>query len=947
MATLVSPGSLVTVTDESFGSGSGPGTVPLIILATSQDKLNASGDDIAVGTAAENAGKLYQLSSQRELLQTFGLPNFNSVGGSALHAHPTNEYGLLAAHSYLGIANRAYCVRADVDLAQLEPSDFAPYAPPPSGTYWLDPANVDVGLYEWHATRATWIKCEVLVHTGDTNEYGAPINSGDLNAYAFALVVGRNEGIDIHENQLWRKNVSVWQIINSDQDCGNPNLRGDGSQYMGCPDLQYKKVWPSKRRNGDPLVDGDLWINTTVATYEVSVYDETSGTFSTSALAKFATTTEANAFYGDALATAGTLILQYDAPTVTDAGDSADTLTKTEVDFQHAIKRHNGKIKNQFISTHEFPEPMTISFTITAAGVDVTEDDSPAVELYDVADAQEAADIINDAHGNAGVISASVVGGKLAITHRGGEDMVFTIYEGTLEGVVDGSLVSNWKPLSYVATESAPTGSLPDGTLWYSAAFEVDLLINNGEGSWINLPGALSIQPSAPDAPSVGDVWVDTDQLSVYPAIYTCTSASPVRWRLTDNSDQSTPFGIKFADARVAPTDSVGTGINNGGGSNPNLDRDAPDPLAYPEGMLLWNTRYSTRVVKEYKVGYDFGDANIEVEARADRWVLKSGTDFDGSLLTGLAAVKKVVVTAMAAVIVNNDAIRSEFVFYNLLAAPGYPELIDELVGLNIDKKELAFVIGDTPMTLKPDSTSMSEWASNANLAATNGDDGLITRNEYLGVYYPSGLATNLDGTEVVVPPSHMMLRVMAYNDQVAYQWYAPAGLQRGIVSNAVSVGYVDDEGEYVPTALGQGQRDILYLNDINPIKMDPNSGVVVWGQKTRSAIDTSAMSRVNVARLINYIRYQLDRIVQPFFFQPNDAKTRGSVKTIMDSFLSELVTLRGLTDFLVVCDSSNNSGARIDRNELWIDIAIVPTKAIEFIYIPVRIKATGSDLGA
>jgi phage tail sheath protein FI len=192
-----------------------------------------------------------------------------------------------------------------------------------------------------------------------------------------------------------------------------------------------------------------------------------------------------------------------------------------------------------------------------------------------------------------------------------------------------------------------------------------------------------------------------------------------------------------------------------------------------------------------------------------------------------------------------------------------------------------------------------------------------------------------------------MLLRTYAYNDQVSYPWFVPAGLQRGVINNAVSVGYIDDEGEFVPVALNQGQRDVLYLNDINPIKMDPNAGLVVWGQKTRYPIDSSARTRVNVARLINYISYRLEVIVQPYFFQPNDVKTRGSVKTNIDSFLGELVSLRGVTDFLVVCDSSNNTNSRIDRNELWIDIALVPTKAIEFIYIPVRIKSTGADLSA
>src|SRR5690606_17259039 len=138
MATLLSPGVSVDIIDESFYGSSGPGTVPLIFIATAEDKLDASGSAIAEGTRKENAGKLLLMTSQRELLQTFGLPNFYSVQGTARHGYELNEYGLLTAHSYLGVANRAYVIRADVDLAQLEPTDLPPVGEPANGTYWLD-----------------------------------------------------------------------------------------------------------------------------------------------------------------------------------------------------------------------------------------------------------------------------------------------------------------------------------------------------------------------------------------------------------------------------------------------------------------------------------------------------------------------------------------------------------------------------------------------------------------------------------------------------------------------------------------------------------------------------------------------------------------------------------------------------------------------------------------
>jgi len=186
-----------------------------------------------------------------------------------------------------------------------------------------------------------------------------------------------------------------------------------------------------------------------------------------------------------------------------------------------------------------------------------------------------------------------------------------------------------------------------------------------------------------------------------------------------------------------------------------------------------------------------------------------------------------------------------------------------------------------------------------------------------------------------------MALRTLILNDQVAFPWFAPAGTRRGGVTNATSSGYINSEGEFVPVALNTGQRDVLYSNSINPITFLSGSGLVVFGQKTR-ARNASALDRINVARLVVYMRVQLERLVKPYLFEPNDKITRDQVKAAADAFLLELVSLRGLYDFLSVCDESNNTPARIDRNELYLDIAIEPVKAIEFIYIPLRIKNTG-----
>jgi phage tail sheath protein FI len=113
-------------------------------------------------------------------------------------------------------------------------------------------------------------------------------------------------------------------------------------------------------------------------------------------------------------------------------------------------------------------------------------------------------------------------------------------------------------------------------------------------------------------------------------------------------------------------------------------------------------------------------------------------------------------------------------------------------------------------------------------------------------------------------------------------------------------------------------------------------------GQYTRDP-NSDALNRVNVARLVAYLRRQLARLAKPFLFEPNDSQTRNEIKASIENLLLELVGQRALYDFVVVCDTTNNTPTRIDLNELWVDIAIEPVKAVEFIYIPLRLLNTGA----
>jgi phage tail sheath protein FI len=328
------------------------------------------------------------------------------------------------------------------------------------------------------------------------------------------------------------------------------------------------------------------------------------------------------------------------------------------------------------------------------------------------------------------------------------------------------------------------------------------------------------------------------------------------------------------------------------------------------------------------------------------RWVTESGNQGDGSGSFGRKAQRKVIVQSLQAMLNSNDDIRDdESRIFNLMATPGYPELIGEMITLNYDRGLTAFVIGDTPARLEPNATSLNNWATNQALAPEDNDDGLVSRDEYFGIFYPWGFTSDNAGNNVVVPPSHMMLRTVALSDQVSFPWFAPAGTRRGGITNATATGFVDAEGEFVTVALNEGQRDTLYAQNVNPITFISGAGLVNFGQKTR-ARGSSALDRINVARLVIYLRSQLNQLAKPYIFEPNDKITRDEIKQAAESLMLELVGQRALYDFLVVCDESNNTPSRIDRNELYLDIAIEPVKAVEFIYIPLRLKNTGEISG-
>jgi hypothetical protein len=658
-----------------------------------------------------------------------------------------------------------------------------------------------------------------------------------------------------------------------------------------------------------------------------------------------------------------------------------DTLGATTATFKPYVKNVTGIVKiTGTTAGGSFTYDANDAFIMEVSVPGSTLTESATINLSSTTATSLVADIL--AAGLTNIAAAIETSGAVSISHLAGGTIKFTQTSGTplldaglttaanMQTITAGSvyLASPFTPLTYTYSTTAPYSNPADGTLWYyNSAIEVDIMVNDGSG-WVgyqnlaNDARGYDLTATDPLGPILaaskpttqvsgaqlqpGDLWIDTSDLENYPVIYRYTDVAGV-WELIDNTDQVSADGILFADARWGVdgtedpiVDTIPSIVDLA--SSDYIDSDCPDYQLYPRGTLLFNTRRSGYGVKRFESTYFADDLNPPAEVGT--WVSNSGVDQNLVPYFGHKAVRNVIVEAMKSAIESSTALREEQVQFNLICAPGYPELITNMITLNNDRKQTAFIIGDSPLTLNSASTQIEAWASNQNLAADNGINGLVSTSEYVGVFYPSGLGTDLGGESVVVPPSHMMLRTMIRSDNVSYPWFAPAGVRRGLIDNVSSIGYVDttDGNAFRSIGVTAGLRDVLYAQKVNPLTVLPGVGLVNYGQKTRAA-STSAMDRINVARLVCYLRKVLDEVARPFIFEPNDTITRNQVKQAFESVLNDVVAKRGIYDYLVVCDTTNNTPDRIDRNELYIDIAIEPVKAIEFIYIPVRLKNTGA----
>jgi phage tail sheath protein FI len=305
---------------------------------------------------------------------------------------------------------------------------------------------------------------------------------------------------------------------------------------------------------------------------------------------------------------------------------------------------------------------------------------------------------------------------------------------------------------------------------------------------------------------------------------------------------------------------------------------------------------------------------------------LAAGNKYYNDIVAGVANVQGLVAgdyTNMVALLANQDDYR-----FNVLLTPGlidsgaFASTVTSIISNTQNRGDNIYVV---------DQNGYNTTVAGAVTTAA-------TRNtSYATTYWPWVQTVDPDsGARVWVPASTMIGGVYAFNDSVSEPWFAPAGINRGGLSNVIRA----------EQKLPQSSRDTLYSGNVNPIATFPGTGVVVYGQKTLQR-QASALDRVNVRRLLIALKSYISQVANNLVFEQNTIATRNQFLSQVNPYLESVQQRQGLYAFKVIMDDSNNTADVIDRNQLVGQIYIQPTKTAEFIYLDFNILPTGATFPA
>jgi hypothetical protein len=285
-----------------------------------------------------------------------------------------------------------------------------------------------------------------------------------------------------------------------------------------------------------------------------------------------------------------------------------------------------------------------------------------------------------------------------------------------------------------------------------------------------------------------------------------------------------------------------------------------------------------------------------------------------------------------------------ETVQMNLATIPGLTNegLTTHLVNTCEDRAD-ALAIIDLPEAFQPREEDTSVARLNEPSTITTLINGLHSRglnSSYGCTYYPWVRARDtINGAMVWLPPSIPALGTLSSSQRKTQVWFAPAGFNRGgLTEGSAGIPVVD-----VAHQLRRKDRDDLYTANINPIAKFPAEGIVIFGQKTLQ-VTPSALDRINVRRLMIFVKKRISQIAATLLFDPNVQQTWLRFTSQVNPFLADVKTNFGLSDFKVVLDTTTTTPDLVDRNIMYAQIFLKPTRAIEFIAIDFNISQTGAS---
>lgn len=314
-------------------------------------------------------------------------------------------------------------------------------------------------------------------------------------------------------------------------------------------------------------------------------------------------------------------------------------------------------------------------------------------------------------------------------------------------------------------------------------------------------------------------------------------------------------------------------------------------------------------------------NSETEVDITDKRYRLSGGVD-------GISGLD-----ADSAITGLEDFSNPEVIEVDILCTPGWSDT--KVVNYAIEECELRqdciFII-DPPFGLKP--KQVTDWANAQGEYYEIG--GKAFDSSYAALYWPwVKIWDNYTGDYMWLPPSGYVAGQMAYSDSVARTWYAPAGITRGLMTNIVDI-------EMSPS---REERDLLYGNSniVNPLMNYRGVGFVIWGQKTTQR-KFSALDRINVRRLINYMKRIISASTMYFVFEPNDEYSWERWVGMIEPKLAAIKAARGLYDYQIIMDSTTVTPQDIDNNRMPGTIKFKPTKTAEFIPLEFMIMSNGAS---